>query len=196
MLAKLFSVQRHQLQGKVPLAFETKSKELVEPLLVLSTKQDFILSRKGSDGTVRSGVSYVPLESEDLLLGQLYRKIDRISKDQQWGNRVDTIDAGIAKVKSFKVQPKWLVVSLDLLVKALGKKITLEEVKVLMRAKGNVGTYQDLDILVAPNFAAEQAMITVDPNSLGQYIRFGDYLTLTVHNVSKNIILIGSDGLA
>lgn len=195
VLARLFSTERRhqrvarQASGTIaganvtlPILSEVEFNENAAPLLATNMRGSFVVTGHGKTGIVRYGYSEVPLEDEAALLVDLYQSVRRLAIDNSWTNLCRTPAEGIARLRSFGLDPKFVVLSKQDLPPG-GETVAVEQLH------ESVAETEDVTVLFA-DLPRGAALVTTLPILVGLYTRVGNHLGILVQKVDRTVVVV------
>jgi len=173
----------------VPALYEIQLDSKAEPLLVTNMRNTFVLTRRSKEGIGRYGFSEVPLDEEGALIAELHRILVKTSRDKGWTNRCRTAAEGIARMRSFGLEPKYVVVSSADVCESKDDKAAYDKIDL---AKGHVTEIDGIHVLVA-ELPKGQALVTTLPNLTGVYTRVGTHVGVMIQRADQSVVVVGDD---
>lgn len=120
-----------------------------------------------------------PVSEEDQLLRRVFEDLWTISEKAGWDNRAASIEEGVAKMRSFGLQPKCLTLPFASLRDVTSDDLTQEEADQLSLSKGCITEVDGVKVLSGREALPDRtAIITTVPALTGSYVRVLDQLTL------------------
>lgn len=159
------------------------------PFLVTNMKGRLVQTKRRPDGTIWSGYTACTTGQEPNLLLSLFRDLCLVSKESGWDNRCVSLNEAIPTMSRQGFEPKSMLVPYSTVHETWG--LSLEESNRLMVSKGHVATMGEVRVLTAPLPDKTGILVTV-PDLLGTYTRADDYLSLTLQQADKTIVLVNT----
>ncbi len=171
-LARLFVTERHRQRAadvgfSVPLYSEVSVTEDIGPLLVTNMRGEFLRSRVSATGSfARFGFVECPVDEESRLVRGLYLALVTHSVREGWTNRASSVDEGLALMRGFGLEPKFVTVP-----------------------AGVETAYEGLVTLTA-DLPEGAALISTVAQQAGQYTRTGEHVGVLAQRVDKTFVVI------
>lgn len=158
------------------------------PFLATNLRGSFLLTPRSRDGVARFAFTECPLGTEGVLVSNLYDALWKISVQQGWSNRCNTLSQAKARMEALGVQPRACIVGLPFLEEA--GELTEEDADKLMMFKGYVAEVEGVRALVS-GLSAGRAILMASPSQVGDYVRVGDYLGVLICQADRSVVLVG-----
>lgn len=193
VLERLLSVDRQRkragLTAPVVVKFPSSNEE--GPWLTTLSTGQFVATRPNQSGDV--GQAFVECEpgEEGPVLQNLYQRLLGLSTTEGWGNCCKTVPEAIAKMSSYGLMPKTLVIPFRDLKAVVGTDLSEEEASRVTLVKGFVAEVKGLRILVDYDALPEgSAILTTVPTLVGHYTRIYDRMGATIFRANRSVVLV------
>lgn len=198
VLERLFSADRHRrkMGDQVgdfvpPVATSFPSEPDQAPWLTSLSTGKFGLTQ-AKDGFVGQSFSECPLTHEGGVLLEMYSTMRTLQRLFQWRNLCGTLAEAQARMKSFGLEPKTLIVPFSMLSEVAGSNLTEEEAEMLLLTKGCVAEVEGVKIISAGSALPKgTAILGTTPSLTGVYTRIYDHLAITVLQADRTLVLVG-----
>lgn len=193
VLERIFTTERYRQRASgtafsTPALQECVPREGASPLLASNMRGAFLPTRVSAQGVARYGFLPCSISEEPVLLTTLYRTLLQLSAQQKWPNRCSSSAQALERMRSFGLEPRFLVISESLLRDVCGQE-DLAEAQRAMASRGSIAVVGDLQVLLS-ELPAGSAIVTASPLLTGLYTRVGDHLGILAQRVDRSIVLV------
>ena len=170
-----------------PAMGEIQLDEGTEPLLATNMRGMFLVTRRGLGDVARYGFSPCEVDEEHVLLTELARVLWELPTTHAWAGpragwslRCTSVSEAVGQFRSNGLEPRTLIVSVDLAREVLGPDRQLPE-------EGLVGNVDQMQVLIT-NLPRDTALVALAPLRAGVCVRVGDNIGMLVRPEAFKVV--------